>query len=117
MNLQRPVDAGEAVLGRDVLGDRRVAPEVDAVVLEDRRAVRREPSCLDRDVHLGEQQLNRLEVANRSAELVALGRVVGRELERAHGDSVRHRGDVDAGPVEDLERDPASRALAADQGV
>ena len=102
VDLQRPVDAGEAVLSRDVFSDRRVAPKVDALVLERRRAVGRQPSRLDGHVHLGEQQLNRLEVANRPAELAPLRCVVGRELERAHGDSVRHRGDVDAGPVEDL---------------
>ena len=72
---------------------------------------------LDLHAHVGEQELQALEVRDRLAELLALLGVAERVVERALGDADRLRGDGDAGVVEGLHRGLEAGALGADHPV
>ena len=64
--------------------------------------------------HVGEQELQALELPDRLAELLALAGVGDRVRERGLGDAGRDRGDAEPAGVERREGDPHAGALVAD---
>ena len=75
----------------------------------------RRAGALDVRRHVGEQELQPLELADRPAELLALTGVRDRVGERRLGDPGRDRGDAEPAGVERRERDLHARALLADE--
>ena len=82
-----------------------------ALVLEPRGLVGQGAAGLDLDGHVGQHELDGLELADRPAELLSLPGVRQRLLVRALGEAEPQRGDRDAAAVEDLEE--LGEALAA----
>jgi hypothetical protein len=84
------------------------------------RAVRRVgqlPCGLQLHRHVGEHELDALELGDRLAELLALLDIAGGVVERALGDAQRLGGDGDPGVVEGLHRRGEAGALLADHAV
>src|SRR3569833_3042997 len=105
-------------LARVQLGHRafRVV-EVLAVAGHPRGAPDQEPGRVDRGLHVGQFEGDRLEVADLAAELVAVAGVVPCVLVGGAGDADRHRAHDRAGRLERAHRRLAGRALAlADAG-
>ena len=67
--------------------------------------------------HVGEHELQALELGDRLAELLALLDVAERVVQRALGDADGLRGDGDAGVVQGPHRDLEAGALRADHPV
>ena len=117
MDLDGLVDRAVRGLAGIELGDRRLVGEGSALVLQPRRAVDEGAGRGELDGHVGELELDRLELRDRLAELVAgegvgVREVVGR-LHRAEA----HRGDRDAPAVEDLQELLEAHAARAEEIV
>ena len=76
-------------LGAEQLGHRCLLAERPSVLGEPRRMEHQVLPCLDLRRHVGELELNALEVRNRLAELPPHRRITQRVLQRALGDSER----------------------------
>ena len=70
---------------------------------------------LDLGRHVGDHERDRLVHGDRHAELDALLRVLGGELERGAGDADGHRGDARTGAVEGHHRELEAVVLLAEQ--
>ena len=101
-------------VGGGQLGDAGLAGERPAGVLEPRRVEVRRPGPLHLGRHVGEQELQPLELADRLAELLALPGVRHGVGERGLRDAGGDRGDAEPAGVEGRERDPHAVALVAD---
>ena len=77
-----------------------VAGERLPAVLEPGRLVDQEPGGLELGDHVDQEELDRLEVRDRAAELTSLLRVLHRGVERGLGDAERHGPDRDPAAVE-----------------
>ena len=81
------------------------------------RGVRQLAGGLDLHAHVGEQELQTLEVADRLPELLALLGVAECVVERALGDADGLSGDRDPGVVERAHRGLEAGALVADHPI
>ena len=97
----------------DALAGLRSAAE--PVVEQRARAVHEQAGRVDGGRHVGEHELQALEVGDLAAELLALLHVAGREVERALRDTERLRADERPGTVERAHRVREPLALLADQ--
>ena len=104
-------------LGAAQLGHRRPARRPLPGVLAARRLVQEGPRRGEPRGHVGQLELDRLEVLDRPAELPALGGVAGGVLQRGAGDPARLGRDPQPPAVERLERvDEAARRVARGGG-
>src|SRR6185369_1467387 len=105
MNLDSLLGDKDGGFGRAHLAHGRLHGVVHLVVLHPGRLVDKQLAHLDAGVHVGQLELDRLEVADRSAELLALLGVGQRSLESPLGNAERLGSNADPAPVESLHGD------------
>src|SRR5688572_31693480 len=103
VDLQPGVRGSVGEQSRVELRHRRFARERPPLILQPRRLVDERAARLDLGCHVGERELDGLELRDRLAELLTLLRVRVREVVRPLREADAHRRDRDATPVEDLE--------------
>src|SRR6266540_862349 len=104
VDLERAVGYADRHLGGVVLRLGREAPVVLSPVLGLRRALREEPGRVDPGRHLGQIETDRLELAESTAKLPTLLRILERRFVRAPRDPHGERRDRDPAGVQDLHR-------------
>src|SRR5215470_13540985 len=113
VDLKRRVANLARALRRVELGDRRLAREGAALLLEPGGAQDEEPRRVELCLHVGEHDLDRLVLGERDVELDALPGVGPGRFERRGRDAAGLRPDADASAVERGHRDLEAVALVA----
>src|SRR6185312_8562319 len=115
MELQRLVADPEAGIGREALGHRAAHRRVRLPGIERRsRAPHHEARRLELRRHIGELELQRLELGELAAELPALADMAERRLEAGAGAAERAGGDVEPAAIESHHRDLEPVPLGAE---
>src|SRR5688572_15619201 len=115
VDAQRLVRVLERRLGGEVLGHAGLEIAALAAVVDGRRVLDQQSRGLDARRHLGELQLDRLVLADRLAEGVALARILERFLERGLGHADAARRDIDPAELEAADGLMKAAPFRADQ--
>src|SRR4051812_6553277 len=117
MEQQRRVRRSAGDLRRVELRLRGREPVVPSLVAQPRRPIDEGPGRLDLRRHVGDAKGDRLERADRPAELLALPDVRDSGVERRLGEPQGKRADRDPAAIEDREERPEALALLAQEVV
>src|SRR5665213_645737 len=116
VQLQRLVDDLETGVGGEALGHGALGSGFGIVALKRTGgAMHHEPRRVELGRHVGEAELERLELGERLAELLALDEMALRRFEAGARAAERAGADVDAAAIEPHHRDLEAHAFAAQQ--
>ena len=115
VNLHAVLGGAHRDLAGEQLGHRRLERHAPALILQPGRAIGQQPRRFDAGGVVDQLPANRLERADRRAELLPLEGVAARRLVGALGQADGQRGDADAAGVEHLQRLDEPLPFVADQ--
>src|SRR5687767_945616 len=104
MNLKRLARGSRGDFGREKLGFGSQTLIGQALLLQLRRVIDKQPGGIDFGCHVGQFPLNRLELGNRLAKLPPLLGIANRCLQGGPGNPGRKRADADSSSIQNLER-------------